>query len=84
MMFPMISIGSTLASVVSKALPDVFITIFYAIIMTGLLVFNIFRLVALIRKEMTPAAAKPTEAAAPTPAELPPINSKEDSSENAR
>jgi hypothetical protein len=86
MMFPMISIGSALATVVSRLMPDVYITIFYAIIMVGILVFNIFRLIALVRKETKAAAYKPPEAAAaatPTITELP-IDSERESSESAR
>jgi hypothetical protein len=70
MMLPFITVGSTLASVVSRLMPDIYITIFYAIIMTAILVFNIFRLISLVRKEMKAAASKPPEAIV-NPKELP-------------
>lgn len=70
MMLPMITLGSALATVVSRLMPDIYITIFYAIIMVGILIFNIFRMLALIRKEAKAVAYKPPEAVA-NPTELP-------------
>ena len=53
MMFPMITVGSAISSFVSPAVPDVYITIGYAVIVFGIMIFSIFRLIALIKKEST-------------------------------
>ena len=57
MMFPMITVGSAISSFVSPAVPDVYITIGYAVIVFGIMIFSIFRLIALIKKES--ALSKP-------------------------
>ena len=59
MMLPMITLGSALATVVIRLMPDIYITIAYAIIMVGIMLFNVFRLVALMRKEANAATYKP-------------------------
>lgn len=58
MMLPMITIGSSLATIVGRLVPDAYLVIFYAIIMVGILLFNINRLVKLITKEKKDAENK--------------------------
>jgi uncharacterized membrane protein YfcA len=53
MMFPMITVGSAISSFVSPAFPDVYITIGYAVIVFSIMIFSIFRLITLIKKEST-------------------------------
>ena len=50
-MIPLICVGSTFASIISRLIPDVLITILYAVVMSSILGFNIFRLKKLIAKE---------------------------------
>ena len=51
MMFPMITVGASISSFVSPAVQDVYMTIGYAVIVFGIMIFSIFRLIALIKKE---------------------------------
>jgi len=51
MMFPMITVGSAMSSFVSPAVPDIYILIGYSVIVFGIVIFSIFRLIALIKKE---------------------------------
>ena len=44
MMFPMITVGSAISSFSSPAIPDVYITIGFAVIVFGVMIFSIFRL----------------------------------------
>jgi uncharacterized membrane protein YfcA len=44
MMFPMITVGSAISSFSSPAIPDVYITIGFAVIVLGVMIFSIFRL----------------------------------------
>ena len=46
MMFPMITVGSAISSFSSPAIPDVYITIGFAVIVFGVMIFSIFRLSA--------------------------------------
>lgn len=48
MMFPMMTVGSALSSFITPAVPDIYITIGYAIIVFGILIFSLFRLTAMI------------------------------------
>lgn len=64
MMLPMITLGSALATLVARIMPDFYIVLCYAIIMIGILAFNLWRLSHLIKKEkyLAPALpARPTE-----------------------
>jgi uncharacterized membrane protein YfcA len=56
MMLPMITIGSSLASVVSRTVPDFYIIVFYAIFLVGILAFNIWRLLGMVKKENAPSS----------------------------
>jgi hypothetical protein len=58
MMFPMITVGAAISSFVSPVVPDVYITIGYAVIVFGIMIFSIFRLIALIKKESALAKQK--------------------------
>jgi uncharacterized membrane protein YfcA len=64
MMLPMITIGSALASIVSRATPDFFIIVLYAVFLAGILVFNIWRVHGMIKRENAPP---------PEPQSAPPI-----------
>jgi hypothetical protein len=64
MMFPMITVGSAISSFVSPAVPDIYILIGYSVIVFGIVIFSIFRLIALIKKES--ALSKP-KVETPTP-----------------
>ena len=64
MMFPMITVGSAISSFSSPAIPDIYITIGFAVIVFGVMIFSIFRLTALIKKES--ALSKP-KVEPPTP-----------------
>lgn len=55
----MAAVGSTLATAVSKVVPDLYITISYVLILSFVLAYNIYRLVMIVKKE---AAKAPTEA----------------------
>jgi hypothetical protein len=86
MMLPMITLGSALATVVTRLMPDIIITIAYAIIMAGILVFNVLRLVALVRKEQKAATYKPPVAqenpTEPSDSEQNPQSARESPPEN--
>jgi uncharacterized membrane protein YfcA len=58
MMLPMITLGSAFATIVGRLVPDAYLVIFYAIIMVGILLFNINRLLKLITKEKKDAENK--------------------------
>jgi uncharacterized membrane protein YfcA len=51
MMLPMITIGSALATVIGRLVPEAYLVILYAVIIVGILAFNINRLIKLIAKE---------------------------------
>ena len=55
MMFPMITVGSSLATYVGPAISDIYLTIGYAILVLGISIFSFYRLYGQIKTE---AAAK--------------------------
>jgi uncharacterized membrane protein YfcA len=55
MMFPMITVGSSLATYVSPAISDIYLAIGYAILVLGISIFSFYRLYGQIKTE---AAAK--------------------------
>lgn len=54
LMVPMISLGATLATLVSKVIPDLYIVIIYGVILTAVFLYNLKRLVAIIKRETSP------------------------------
>jgi uncharacterized membrane protein YfcA len=58
MMLPMITIGSALATVIGRVIPEVYLVIGYAVTMVGILLFNLNRLKKLVAKETKDAADK--------------------------
>lgn len=58
-MIPCISLGATLATLVSRVVPDLYIVVIYFVILTGVLIFNLDRLKDIIKKEtgLKPPAA---------------------------
>lgn len=63
MMIPMNALAAALASLINRVVPDLYIIIAYALILTGVLAFNLYRLRHIYIKETNPvaSAAKPTE-----------------------
>jgi len=59
LMIPMSTVGSTLATLIRKMIPYLFIVIIYAVVMTGVFAFNFNRLMALVKKESTKTAVIP-------------------------
>lgn len=59
MMIPMCSLGSTLATLISRVIPDLFIVIAYFVILLGVFLFNLGRLVTIVKKEKGVAVVKP-------------------------
>ena len=51
LMVPMISLGATLATLVSRVIPDFYIVIIYAVILVAVVLYNMKRLIAIIKRE---------------------------------
>lgn len=60
-MIPMAAVGSSLATSVSKVIPDLYITVSYVLILSFVLAYNIYRLIMIVKKE---AGKAPTDEAA--------------------
>lgn len=61
LMIPMAAVGSSLATSVSKVIPDLYITVSYVLILSFVLAYNIYRLIMIVKKE---AGKAPTDEAA--------------------
>ena len=58
MMIPMNALGAALATLINRIIPDLYIVSAYAVILTGVLAFNLNRLLHIYRNEMrSPASA---------------------------
>lgn len=73
MMLPMITIGSALATVIGRLVPEAYLVILYAVIMVGILAFNISRLIKLITKERKAEEDKKIAAEQAKQVALPPV-----------